>query len=286
MPSDLALVTDSTAYLPQETLDRYGITVVPLSVAVGDAVLCEGVEISPKDVAEALRDRQRVTTSRPNPEAFAAAYRAAAEAGAKGIVSVHISGELSGTVEAARLAAAEAPVPVRVVDSRLVGMALGYAVLAAAEAIAAGRDLAAAAEGATRRAAVTSGFFYVDTLEHLRRGGRIGAARALLGSGLAVKPLLHLDGGRIEPLEKVRTASRAIARLEEIAVERSGGGEVDITVHHLAAEERAEPLAERLRARVPGLRELYVGEVGAVIGAHVGPGLLAVVVAPRRAALS
>ncbi|MET8544951.1 DegV family protein [Kitasatospora sp. NPDC004799] len=281
MPSDLALVTDSTAYLPQEALDRHGITVVPLSVAVGDSVLSEGVEISPKDVAEALRGKQRVTTSRPNPETFAATYRAAAEAGAKGIVSVHISGELSGTVEAARLAAAEAPVPVRVVDSRLVGMALGYGVLAAAEAIAAGQGLAEAAEAAGRRAAGTSGFFYVDTLEHLRRGGRIGAARALLGSALAVKPLLHLDGGRIEPLEKVRTASRAIARLEEIAVERSGEREVDITVHHLAAEDRAEPLAERLRARVPGLRELYVGEVGAVIGAHVGPGLLAVVVAPR-----
>ncbi|MER7772077.1 DegV family protein [Kitasatospora sp. NPDC096140] len=281
MPSDLALVTDSTAYLPQEALDRHGITVVPLSVAVGDSVLSEGVEISPKDVAEALRGKQRVTTSRPNPETFAATYRAAAEAGAKGIVSVHISGELSGTVEAARLAAAEAPVPVRVVDSRLVGMALGYGVLAAAEAIAAGQGLAEAAEAAGRRTAGTSGFFYVDTLEHLRRGGRIGAARALLGSALAVKPLLHLDGGRIEPLEKVRTASRAIARLEEIAVERSGEREVDITVHHLAAEDRAEPLAERLRARVPGLRELYVGEVGAVIGAHVGPGLLAVVVAPR-----
>ncbi|MFE7530018.1 DegV family protein [Kitasatospora sp. NPDC057542] len=281
MPSDLALVTDSTAYLPQETLDRYGITMVPLSVAVGDSVLSEGVEISPKDVAEALRGKQRVTTSRPNPETFAATYRAAAGAGAKGIVSVHISGELSGTVEAARLAAAEAPVPVRVVDSRMVGMALGYGVLAAAEAIAAGQGLAEAAEAAGRRAAGTSGFFYVDTLEHLRRGGRIGAARALLGSALAVKPLLHLDGGRIEPLEKVRTASRAIARLEEIAVECSGEQEVDITVHHLAAEDRAEPLAERLRARVPGLRELYVGEVGAVIGAHVGPGLLAVVVAPR-----
>ncbi|MFE4972809.1 DegV family protein [Kitasatospora sp. NPDC056651] len=281
MPSDLALVTDSTAYLPQDALDRHGITVVPLSVAVGDSVLSEGVEITPKDVAEALRGKQRVTTSRPNPETFAATYRSAAEAGAKGIVSVHISGELSGTVEAARLAAAEAPVPVRVVDSRLVGMALGYGVLAAAEAIAAGQGLAEAAEAAGRRASGTSGFFYVDTLEHLRRGGRIGAARALLGSALAVKPLLHLDGGRIEPLEKVRTASRAIARLEEIAVERSGEREVDITVHHLAAEERAEPLAERLRARVPGLRELYVGEVGAVIGAHVGPGLLAVVVAPR-----
>ncbi|MEU1288318.1 DegV family protein [Kitasatospora sp. NPDC005856] len=281
MPSDLALVTDSTAYLPQDALDRHGITVVPLSVAVGDSVLSEGVEISPKDVAEALRGKQRVTTSRPNPETFAATYRAAAEAGAKGIVSVHISGELSGTVEAARLAAADAPVPVRVVDSRLVGMALGYGVLSAAEAISAGQGLAEAAEAAARRTAGTSGFFYVDTLEHLRRGGRIGAARALLGSALAVKPLLHLDGGRIEPLEKVRTASRAIARLEEIAVDRSGEQEVDITVHHLAAEDRAEPLAERLRARVPGLRELYVGEVGAVIGAHVGPGLLAVVVAPR-----
>ncbi|MFI8080361.1 DegV family protein [Kitasatospora sp. NPDC086009] len=281
MPADLALVTDSTAYLPQQAVDRHEIAVVPLSVAVGDTVLAEGVEISPKDVAEALRGKQRVTTSRPSPEAFAAAYRAAAEAGAKGIVSVHISAELSGTAEAARLAAAEAPVPVRVVDSRLVGMALGYGVLAAAEAIEAGRELDEVVAAVTARTAVTSGFFYVDTLEHLRRGGRIGAARALLGSALAVKPLLHLDGGRIEPLEKVRTASRAIARLEEIAVEQAGERVVDIAVHHLAAEERVEPLAERLRGRIPGLRDLYVGEVGAVIGAHVGPGLLAVVVSPR-----
>ncbi len=281
MPAHLALVTDSTAYLPQDAVDRHRIEVVPLSVVVGDEVLTDGIEVSPKDLAEALRAKRRVTTSRPNPETFAAAYRAAAEAGAEGIVSVHLSAELSGTCEAARLAAAEAPVPVRVVDSRMVGMALGYAVLAAAEARAAGADLDAMAEAAERRAAATHGLFYVDTLEHLRRGGRIGTARALLGSALAVKPLLHLAGGRIEPLEKVRTASRAIARLEEIAVERAGEGEVDITVHHLDAEDRAEPLAERLRERVPGLRELQLVEVGAVIGAHVGPGLLAVVVSVR-----
>ncbi|MEV8095514.1 DegV family protein [Kitasatospora sp. NPDC085879] len=281
MPGHLALVTDSTAYLPQDVVDRHRIEVVPLSVVVGDEVLTEGVEISPKDVAEALRAKRRVTTSRPNPETFAAAYRAAAEAGATGVVSVHISSELSGTYEAATLAAAGADIPVEVVDSRLVGMALGHCVLTAAEAAEAGLGLVEAAAEATRRSARTSGFFYVDTLEHLRRGGRIGAARALLGSALAVKPLLHLSGGRIEPLEKVRTASRAIARLEEIAVERAGDAEVDIAVHHLAAEDRAEPLAERLRERVPGLRDLYVGEVGAVIGAHVGPGLLAVVVSPR-----
>ncbi|MFG2821269.1 DegV family protein [Kitasatospora sp. NPDC048365] len=281
MPGHLALVTDSTAYLPQEAVDRHRIRVVPLSVAVGDEVLAEGVEISPKDVAEALRGKHRVTTSRPSPETFAAAYRAAAEAGASGVVSVHISGELSGTAEAAQLAAAEATVPVRVVDSRLVGMALGMCVLAAAEAAEAGADLDGAVAAAERRAEETRSFFYVDTLEHLRRGGRIGAARALVGSALAVKPLLHLTGGRIEPLEKVRTASRAIARLEEIAVDCAADREVDIAVHHLAAEDRAEPLAERLRERVPGLRELYVSEVGAVIGAHVGPGLLAVVVSPR-----
>ncbi|MFD0258730.1 DegV family protein [Kitasatospora indigofera] len=281
MPADLAIVTDSTAYLPQDAVDRHGITVVPLSVAVGDEVLDEGVEISPKDVAEALRGKRRVTTSRPNPETFAAAYRAAAESGAAGVVSLHLSAELSGTCEAARLAAGEAPIPVRVVDSRLVGMALGYCVLTAAQGAESGLSLDEVAASATRRAGLTSGFFYVDTLEHLRRGGRIGAARALLGSALAVKPLLHLSGGRIEPLEKVRTASRAIARLEEIAVERAADREVDIAVHHLASADRAEPLAERLRERVPGLRELYVGEVGAVIGAHAGPGLLAVVLSPR-----
>ncbi|MCD0482707.1 DegV family protein [Streptacidiphilus sp. ASG 303] len=281
MPAHVALVTDSTAYLPQDAVDRHRIGVVPLSVVVGDEVLAEGIEASPKDVAQALRARRTVTTSRPGPEAFAAAYRAAAEAGADAVVSVHLSAELSGTHEAAQLAAASAGLPVQVVDTRLVGMALGYCVLAAAEAAERGCGPEEVAEAAGRRAAGAAGYFYVDTLEYLRRGGRIGAARALLGSALAVKPLLHLSGGRIEPLEKVRTASRAIARLEELAVERAGEAEVDVAVHHLAAEDRAEPLAERLRGRIPGLRDLYVGEVGAVIGAHVGPGLLAVVVSPR-----
>ncbi|AXI77520.1 DegV family protein [Peterkaempfera bronchialis] len=281
MPVHVALVTDSTAYLPQDAVDRHRIGVVPLSVVMGDEVLAEGIEVSPKDVAQALRARRSVTTSRPSPESFAAAYRAAAEAGADAVVSLHLSAELSGTYEAAQLAAESAGLPVRVVDTRLVGMALGYCVLAAAAAAEDGGDLEEVAAAAEKRAGSATGYFYVDTLEYLRRGGRIGAARALLGSALAVKPLLHLSGGRIEPLEKVRTASRAIARLEEIAVEQAGEAEVDIAVHHLAAEDRAEPLAERLRARIPGLRDLYVGEVGAVIGAHVGPGLLAVVVSPR-----
>ncbi|MET9909984.1 DegV family protein [Streptomyces sp. NPDC006476] len=281
MSRHVAIVTDSTAYLPPRTMERHGITAVPLTVVVGGQALDEGTEISTRSLAQALQKRRPVTTSRPSPQLFAETYRKVAETGATGIVSLHLSAELSGTYDAAVLAAREAPVPVRVVDTGTVAMALGFCALAAAEAAEAGGTVDEAVTAAEKRSAGTSAYFYVDTLDYLRRGGRIGAAQALLGSALAVKPLLQLDGGRIELLEKVRTASRAIARLEEIAVDRAGSAPVDIAVHHLAAPDRASALADRLRARVPGLADLHVSEVGAVIGAHTGPGLLGVVVSPR-----
>ncbi|MGP3976852.1 DegV family protein [Streptomyces sp. 8N114] len=281
MHGPLAIVTDSTAYLPPEALRRHGIEAVPLTVVLGEEALEEGTDISARSLAAALRERRPVTTSRPSPETFARTYRAAAEAGAVGIVSLHLSAEFSGTYDAALLAAREAPVPVRVVDTGVVAMALGFCALAAAEAAEAGASLDEAVAAAEKRAEGTSAVFYVATLEYLRRGGRIGAAQALLGSALAVKPLLEVADGRIGMLEKVRTASKAIARLEEIVVERAGDARVDIAVHHLAAAERAEQLAERFRTRVPGLRELHVSEVGAVIGAHTGPGLLGAVLSLR-----
>ncbi|MCC3654161.1 DegV family protein [Streptomyces sp. WAC 00631] len=281
MSRHVAIVTDSTAYLPPQAMERHAIRAVPLTVVLGDRALEEGTEVSARSVAQALRSRTPVTTSRPSPEMFAATYREAAAAGATGIVSLHLSAEMSGTYDAAVLAAREAPVPVRVVDTGMVAMALGFCALTAAETAEAGGTLDEAVAAAEKRAEGTTAYFYVDTLDYLRRGGRIGAAQALLGSALAVKPLLRLGGGRIEPLEKVRTASKAIARLEEIVVERAAAGPVDIAVHHLAAAERAEALADRLRRRVPGLAELLVSEVGAVIGAHTGPGLLGVVLSPR-----
>ncbi|MEU8676298.1 DegV family protein [Streptomyces sp. NPDC048560] len=281
MSRHVAIVTDSTAYLPPETMERHGITAVPLTVVLGDQALEEGTEISARSLAAALQKRRSVTTSRPSPEVFAAAYRAAADAGATAIVSLHLSAEISGTYDSALLASKDAPVPVRVVDTGMVAMALGFCALSAAETAEAGGSLDEAVVAAEKRAAATSAYFYVDTLDYLRRGGRIGAAQALLGSALAVKPLLQLDGGRIELLEKVRTASKAIARLEDLVVERAGAGAVDIAVHHLTAPDRAERLAERLRERVPGLVDLHVSEVGAVIGAHTGPGLLGAVISPR-----
>lgn len=281
MSPHVAIVTDSTAYLSQEALARHGITVVPLTVVIGDEAFEEGTEISAPAVARALQRRRPVTTSRPGPAEFAACYRAAADAGADHIVSLHLSAEFSGTHDAALVAARDAPVPVRVVDTGMVAMALGFTVLAAAETAGSGGTADEVVAAAEKRAADTLAFFYVDTLDYLRRGGRIGAAQALFGSALAVKPILQLVDGRIEPLEKVRTASRAITRLEEIVVERAGGRRVAIAVHHLAAADRAAALAERLRERVPGLDELVVSEVGAVIGAHAGPGLLGAVISPH-----
>ena len=280
-PGRVVVVTDSTSYLPRSVVEEHGIRVVPLQVVIGGQAHDEGGETSSRTVTEALRAWTPVTTSRPGPAAFAEAYERAAAEGAGGVVSVHLSSQMSGTVDSAHLAAKEAPLRVEVVDSRSLGMGLGYAVLAAARCASTGGTVDEVAQVATERADSSAAVFYVDTLEHLRRGGRIGPAAALLGSAFAVKPLLHLVDGHIEPLEKVRTSAKAIARLEELAVERAGQRPVDVAVHHLANPDRAAALADRLRARLPELGDLHVSEVGAVVGAHVGPGMLAVVVSPR-----
>ncbi|MPQ97461.1 DegV family EDD domain-containing protein [Modestobacter sp. I12A-02628] len=280
----VAVVTDSTAYLPPELVERHGIEVVPLYVVLAGRSGTEGRDVSPADVAQSLAVRgQQVSTSRPTPGDFVTAYRRRLAAGADAIVSVHLSGELSGTWDAARLAAAQVGEHVvTVVDSRSAGMGGGFAVLAAARAAAAGADAAGVAAAARETAAGTRTFFVVDTLEHLRRGGRIGSAAAVLGTALAVKPVLHVEDGRIVVLEKVRTSSRALARLVQRAVEVAGDSSA-VAVHHLAAPERAERLAEQLRERLPHLTELHVSELGAAIGAHVGPGAVGIVVdAPRR----
>ncbi|HEU4512703.1 MAG TPA: DegV family protein [Nocardioidaceae bacterium] len=284
--SHVALVTDSTASLPSDAVEAHGIVVVPLQVVIGAKSYDEGVEggATAETVAEALREWKPVSTSRPTPAAMLEVYEKAAAAGATEIVSVHLSSELSGTYESAQLAAKQSPVPVTTVDSRQLGMATGFAVISAAEVLAAGGTAEEAAEVVRRRTSDTTSLFYVDTLEYLRRGGRIGAAAALLGSALSVKPLLRLENGRVGMIEKVRTAGRALSRLEELAVEAAGERRVDVAVAHLANPERAGLLAEHLRERLAENledRDVVLGEVGAVIGAHVGPGMVAVMVAPR-----
>lgn len=279
-----AVVTDSTAYLPEGFAARHAVHVVPLTVHVDDRTGRDGIDIGPDELARALREHRTVTTSRPNPEAFATRYRELLAEGYDGVLSVHLSRELSGTWESARLAASEVdPARIRVVDSRTIAMGLGFAAIQAAEAAAAGasgEDVEAAAVSAAAR---TRCVFVVETLDYLRRGGRIGAAAALFGTALSVKPVLHVADGRIQPLEKVRTTSRAMSRLVDLAANAASelpaaDIPVRLAVHHLAAPERAAELATRLDERLPASVGCFVSEVGAVIGAHTGPGVLGIVV--------
>jgi DegV family protein with EDD domain len=284
-PERIAVVTDSTAYLPDNLVAEAGLTVVPLTVVIDGVAGVEGVDVTPADVAKALEARRvAVTTSRPAPWAFVQAYQRLFDEGATGVVSVHLSARLSGTYEAAGLAARRFDGRVVVVDSCSTGMGLGFPALEAAGSAASGRPLAEVAD--TARAAIgrTTTLFYVDTLEFLRRGGRIGAASALLGTALSVKPILLVTDGGIVVREKVRTASRALARLVDLAVEAAGDSEVDVAVHHLAAPDRAAALHRSIADRLDGrVGRCLVSEVGAAVGAHAGPGLASVVVHRRPA---
>ncbi len=286
----VAVVTDSTSSLTAAVADQAGVFVVPLQVIVDGTSRPESFRpglgsTTPGAVAAALREGRTVSTSRPAPEAFASAYADAAERGASAIVSVHLSGAISSTRDAAELAARTAPVPVTVVDSRTVASGCGFAALAAAAAAAEGASSEEVAEIARRRAAASVTYFCVESLEYLRRGGRIGAAQALLGSALAVKPLLSVVDGQITPHERVRTMSRALARLEELAIEALGAQglrvEADVAVLHLDSRSAADRLARVLRARASGVGSVGVSEVSAVLGVHCGPGTVGVVVAPR-----
>lgn len=281
--SRIALITDSTSYLPTGWAREWDIDVVPVQVIVAGRPYDETDDDQAQHVAEALRDWKPVTTSRPSPARFLESYLHAAEAGAEGIVVATLSSAMSATYESALLAAKEISLPIEVVDTRSIAMGEGFAVVAGARASRRGASLAQVADIVARRAAESRVYFYVDTLEYLRRGGRVGSTRAAVGQALQVKPLLEVRDGRVERLEQVRTAGRALARLTELATEAAAGHtSVDVAVQHLGAPERADALADELRSAIPGAR-VVVGTVGGVVGAHVGPGMVSVVVAPADA---
>lgn len=280
----VTVVTDSTASVPSALLDAGDVVVVPLHVVVDGTQHREGVDLGPGRLVEALRAGATVTTSQPGPETFARAYARAAARGAREIVSVHLSGDLSGTVTSARTAAQSAGVPVEVVDSRTVGMGLGMAVLAAARAAASGADGRTVALAARTTAESSSVLFAVDSLEYLRRGGRLGPMAAALGTVLGVRPVLGVRDGRLEVVEKVRTSARARERIIELTVaDASRRRRFDLAVHHLDGADMAADVVDRLwQACGPGLGQVHVAEISAVVGAHVGPGLLAVVLTDTR----
>ncbi len=272
----VVVVTDSSARLPADLLAQWGIRVAPLHVLRDGADLRDGVDAMPAD----LYQSSQVTTAGAGPAELAALYRSALEgSGGDGVVAVHLSTELSSTLGAAGHAAGGFDGAVRVVDSRSAGMGTGFVALAAARAAHGGAGLdhvAAEARAAVQR---VHAYIVVQRLENLRRSGRIGTAASWLGTALAVKPLLTMTDGKLVLSQRVRTTSKALAAMVEQVLEVVGEGRAALAVHHVDDPDGAADLAATLAAALPACGEPLITELGPVLGVHLGPGALGVVVA-------
>lgn len=276
----VAVVTDSTAYLPPSVQDRLHVPFIPLNVVWGKEVLKDGVDIVPTTFYQRLQsDPVMPTTSQPSAGEFIDFFRRVAEEkDTDTIAGFFISAALSGTVASAEAAKELLPeLNIAVVDSRSTSMGLGFQVMAAAEAAQGGASLDEVLAAAEAVRYQTHILFVVDTLEFLHRGGRIGGAQRFLGTALKIKPILELEDGKIEPLERVRTAKKALARVLEIVAERRGTSRVPrAAVVHANAADVAEALKEQTAA-VLEPEEAFLAEVSPVIGTHTGPGTLGIV---------
>lgn len=272
----LRVVTDSSCDLPSEVADELGVEIVPLTVRFGEEELVDRRDLTVEGFWSRMAEAATLPeTAAPSPGAFEEAFRRLVAGGATGILCVTISGELSATVQSARLGAdaVAADVDVRVLDSRTVSMGLGAVAAAAARAAAAGEeDLGALARRAEEQAARTRVFAALDTLENLKRGGRIGAAQAFLGSVLSIKPVIEVRDGAVEPESRQRTRAKALRHL----VAKLGEHErIDnVAVMHGAAPD-VDQFVDAL-AEVHPRDRIMVGQVGAVIGTHAGPGVMGV----------
>ncbi|MGB4323676.1 MAG: DegV family protein [Candidatus Nanopelagicales bacterium] len=279
----VAVVTDGSAGLPPHMLHKYDIKVVPIDVVI-DGVICE--DISPREIVESLEDGLHVTTSRPAPDRFLQVFEDLHSRGYDGVAVGTLSAGLSGTFESAQMAAKVCTLPVEVVDSQSIGLGLGFPVFDAARVAAQGAPIEVVARELSTRARQASVYFYLDTLEYLRKGGRIGAASALIGTALAVKPILQLTDGLIAPCEKVRTESRAIERIVELALVRVKNDScARFGIQHLGAPDRAQKCADFLKVVYPEA-EIVISEVDAVVGVHAGPGLVAIIVSDNPQPIS
>ncbi len=270
------IVTDSSAHLPMVERQKHHIDVVPLKAIFGTRVYRDEIDLSNQQFYEMLpKAKDHQTTSQPSAGEFMEAYRPLLDAG-KEIVSLHLPSKLSGTYASACAAKTELEVqlkkamPITIVDTPWLSMALGMLCIAAAQAAEAGKsreEIVALVNALIPRLNL---IFVLDTLEYLRRGGRIGGARAMLGSMLNVKPLLQIEHGLVEPLEQPRSRSKALKRLLQIMEERTHHQPVYVSVLHALAPHDAAALEKEIRSRFD-CKEFYTTEIGSVIGVHTGP---------------
>lgn len=269
----VVVVTDSSARLPDGLRRQWAIRQVPLHVLVDDTDLRDGVD----DIPDNIHDYGHATTAAATPAELADVYRQAlADSGGDGVVAVHLSAALSGTLRAAEHTAAEIGSAVRVVDSRSAAMNTGFIALAAAEAARDGADLDTVEEAAAAAVSRNYGFIVVHQLDNLRRSGRIGGAGAWLGTKLSLKPLLRIDDGKLVLAQRVRTASKAVATMIDRVCDVVEDRSASMAVHHVANPDGAQSLVAALAERLPGCEPAIVTELGPVLSLHVGAGALGV----------
>lgn len=272
----VVVVTDSTADLRQEDLQRWDIRVVPLHVLQDGTDYRDGVDLIPSDV----QDRPHASTSGASPGDLTDIYRQAlADSGGDGVVAVHLSAGLSGTFSAAAAAGRELGSSVRVVNSRSAAMGVGFAALAAARSAAAGDDLDTVEARARAECGRLHGFIVVHRLDNLRRSGRIGTAASWLGTALSLKPLLQLDiDGRLVLDQRIRTVAKAHAAMADRVVALVGDRPASIAVHHVNNPDHAAEIAATLTSRLPQVDSITVSDMGSVLAVHVGSGAVGVIV--------
>lgn len=274
------VVTDSTADIPQDLVKELGISVVPLTVLFGDKSYLDGVEITPDQFFQWLIESPQLpTTSQPSPGAFLDVYRDLLKAGHQ-VVSIHISDKLSGTLNSARQAKEElGDVPVGIIDSRQAAISLGLVVIAAARAVKEGASYEETQSVARQALGQVQLFALLDTLEFLRKGGRIGKVRGFIGSLLHVRPIITITDGVVQSMLSVRSRDQGIRYMLTHAEERSPL--IQAAVFHSTTPDEAEEVADQLRPMVPD-GNVIIGRIGPVIGTDVGPGTVGVVIQSEK----
>lgn len=275
--SPVAVLTDSTAYIPDPILKQYSISTIPLFVVWGEQSLKDGVDITPQEFYQRLATAKTMpTTSQPSAQDMKEAFERLLNQGYD-VLGIFISSKLSGTVQSAEQALAMMPQAasrVAIVDSLSTAMAMGFQVVQAARAAQQGAGLSECKQAAEEARQNSGVYFVVDTLEFLHRGGRIGGAQAFLGTALNIKPLLELREGRIEAVERIRTKSKAVERMIELAAEHvAGRAPVRLAAIHANAEAEAQALLEAATAKMNPV-ETFFASVSPVIGVHTGPGVV------------
>lgn len=273
--SKIALVTDSTAWLPKELLAQYNITVAPQILIWGEQILNDGVDIQPQEFYARIKTSKVMpTTSQVSIVTMQTIFSGLLEKGFEAL-GIFISSKLSGTIQSAmqgREALGAGQDKVHVLDSQSTAMAMGFQVLAAARAVADGASVADAKAVAEKAREHSGVYFAVDTLEFLHRGGRIGGAQRFIGTALNMKPVLALVDGRVEAVERIRTKSKAIDRVFELVAEKAKGqSPIHLASLHANAPEEARALLDRASKEL-GATESIFTEVSPVVGNHAGPG--------------